>query len=261
MPQFRLLYFFLLSAIILLALARVAGAQVINVERHRVEADTVGVWAGGLGFGFNTSQNKSRVTRFNTSADLTYIAENHDYLLLGRNNFLRVEGDNVLNDGFLHLRSVLYRDRIYAPEMFLQIQYNLDWGLKRRALAGANLRIRLHQTDHFSAFVSSGFMYENEIWMDNDEEERAEFSYLKSTTSLNIRGQVSDHFGVAAISYYQARPGRFFTPRFTSDWQLRFRISDHLGFSVQFVCTLDADPPLQTTKFIYNINNLLEVRF
>lgn len=261
MSYFRLfcLYGTVLTALLIIATA--ANAQVVNVERHRVDADTVNVWTGGIGFGLNISQNQSQVIRFNNSADLTYVGQKHDYLFLGRNNFLRVEGDNVLNDGFIHIRNVLYRDNTYAPELFLQAQYNMDWGLKRRALAGANIRVRLHQTDKFAAFVSTGAMFENEIWEDPEGNLRDEFNHIKSTTSFNIRGTISETLELSAISYYQARPARFFKPRFTSDWQVRFHISEHLRFSIQFISTLDADPPLDATKFIYNINNLLEVRF
>ncbi len=250
-----------IPAILVLLLGSIpyASAQVVNVERHRVEVDTVNVWTGGLGFGLNVSQNKTKVTRFNTTADLTYVARKHDFLLIGRNNFLRVEGDNVLNDGHVHFRSVLFRDNTYAPELFLQGQYNLDWGLQRRALIGANIRVRLHQSEHFSAFVSTGLMYENEIWEDEELEEV--FSHIKSTTSMNVRGRITEGVDVAAISYYQARPDRFFQPRFTSDWQIRFRLSHNLRFNLQFVSTYDADPPLNSNQFIYSINNLLEIRF
>ncbi len=236
-------------------------SQVVNVERYRVTADTVNILTGGLGVGLNISQNKTQIIRLNNSADLTYISRYHDYILLGRNNFLRVEGDNVLNDGFIHLRSVLFRDNAYAPELFLQAQYNHDWGLKRRALAGAAIRIRFAQAQNFTAFASTGLMYENEIWEDTDQLQREVFGLIKSTTSVNIRGSVTENLQLAAISYYQARPDRFLKPRFTSDWQLRFLISENLRFVFQFVSTYDSNPPLDSSDFIYNINNLLEVRF
>lgn len=239
-----------------------AFAQVVNVERHRITADTVDIWSGGLGLGLNVSKNKTRIIRVNTSADLSYTSKKHNYLLLGRNNFLRVKDDNVLNDGFIHLRSVLFHNNTYAPEFFVQAQYNLDWGLYRRALAGSNIRIRLLHRNQFNAYVSTGLMFENEIWKNNNDlKEREVTNYLKSTTSFNVRGQLTDNLRLAAISYYQARPDDFLKPRFTSDWQLRFLISENLVFSIQFVSTLDANPPLGSADFIYNINHLFEVRF
>lgn len=251
----------LLTILLLFTKMETTYSQVVNVERHRVTADTVNVLNGGLGVGLNSSQNKSRVTRINTYADLTYVARRHDYILLGRNNFLRVEGDNVLNDGFIHLRSVLFRDNAYAPEIFLQAQYNLDWGLQRRFLAGAAVRIRFTYTENFRAHASTGLMYENEIWEDSNDEFREVFGQLKSTTSVNISGKLAHNLDLAAISYYQARPDRFLNPRFTSDWQLRFHISEHLRFAFQFLSTYDPDPPIGSKEFIYNISNLLEVRF
>ncbi len=238
-----------------------ASAQVVNVERHRITADTVNILTGGLGIGLNISQNKSHIVRLNNSADLTYVSRKHDYILLGRNNFLRVEGENVLNDGFIHLRTVLFRDNRFAPELFLQAQYNLDWGLKRRTLAGTAIRIRFSHTDTFSAYASTGLMYENEIWEDRNEMMREVLSLIKSTTSFNIRGKITENLDLAAISYYQARPDHYFKPRFTSDWQMRFRISDNLRFVFQFVSTYDSNPPLNSIDFIYSIYNIIEVRF
>ena len=104
-------------------------------------------------------------------------------------------------------------------------------------------------------------MYENEIWEAEDEDLREVFNTLKSTTSINVRGRIAQNLDIAAISYYQASPSNFLEPRFTSDWQLRFTISENLRFVFQFISTYDADPRLNAVDFIYNINNLIEVRF
>ncbi len=250
----------LVFSIIILAAAPIA-AQVVNVERHRIVDDTLTSLTGGLGAGLNVSKNTSQIIRLNNSADLTYSTRLHEFLLLGRNSFLRVEGENVLNDGFIHLRSVLFRNNAIAPEFFLQAQYNLDWGMKRRGLAGAAVRIRFTQTEKFRAFASTGLMFENELWVDEDDALRENRNLIKSTTSINLSGKIAENLDLAAITYYQARPDNFFKPRFTSDWQLRFRISENLRFVFQFVSTYDSDPPFSSSDFIYNINNMLEVRF
>jgi hypothetical protein len=242
-------------------LANHADGQVVNVERHRLQADTVQTLSGGFGIGLTVSKNTSQIIQLKNSADLTYSTRLHEFLLIGRNNFLRVEGSNVLNDGFIHLRSVLHRDSALAPEIFLQAQYNLDWGLKRRGLAGAAIRIRFVQTDYFSAFASTGLMLESELWEDEEDARRVDRSLIKSTTSINLRGKIAENLDLAAISYYQARPDNFFKPRFTSDWQLRFRISENLRFVFQFVSTYDSNPPFRSSDFIYNISNMIEVRF
>ncbi len=251
---------FLVFPFILFAAAP-SVSQVVNVERHRIQEDTVKTLSGGFGAGLEISKNTSQIIRLNNSADLTYSTGLHEFLLLGRNSFLRVEGENVLNDGFIHLRSVLYSRNVIAPEFFLQAQYNLDWGLKRRGLAGAALRIRFAQSENFSAFASTGLMFENELWEDDEGALREERNLLKSTTSVNLRGRIAENLDLAAISYYQARPDRMHKPRFTSDWQLRFRISENLRFVFQFVSTYDSDPPFRSSDFIYKINNMLEVRF
>ncbi|TVQ70097.1 MAG: DUF481 domain-containing protein [Balneolaceae bacterium] len=249
----------LFSVMLLIGLPSLS--QVVDVETHRTQADTLQRFAGGFGIGLEISKNTSKIINLKNSADLTYSTRQHEFLILGRNNFLRVEGSNVLNDGFIHLRSVLYRNRSIAPEFFLQAQYNLDWGLKRRGLAGSAVRIRFAQTEYFRAFASTGLMIENEIWQNDEKSLREERTLLKSTTSVNVRGRIAENLDFAAISYYQARPDRFFKPRFTSDWQLRFRMSENLRFVFQFVSTYDSDPPFSSSDFIYEINNMIEVRF
>ena len=235
------------------------AAQVVNIESLRVQSDASERFIGSVGLGFNLKKNTTRISEIKTSADLARLTERHDFLLLSRNNFMRVRGDNVLNDGYVHLRGVFNRNNIWAPELFLQGQYNLDWGLQRRALAGANVRIRLHENAHFSAFVSSGLMYEQEIW--SSDTDRQVFNFLKSTTSLNLRGRLSEQVEVSAISYYQSRPAHFFKPRFTSDWNVVFEISRYLRLGAHFKATYDSDPQFAATSFIYELNNLLQVRF
>lgn len=253
-----------LSLLIILTVFLSAGpsaSQVVNVERYRTADDTLTSLAGALGAGLTISKNITRIVRLTNSADLTYNTRFHEFLIVGRNSLLRVEGENVLNDGYLHLRSVFYRHNALAPEFFLQAQYNQDWGMKRRGLAGAAVRIRFTQTKNFRAFASTGLMLENELWVDEQKGLRTERTLVKSTTSINLRGRVTESMEVAAITYYQARPVNIHKPRFTSDVQLRFRISENLRFVFQFVSTYDSDPPFRSTDFIYHINHLLEVRF
>lgn len=237
----------------------VAAAQVVNIESLRVESDAINRLTGSVGLGLNLKKNTTRISEIKTSADLAWLTGRHDFLLLSRNNFMRVRGENVLNDGYVHLRGVFNRNNVWAPELFLQGQYNLDWGLQRRALAGVNMRIRLHEATHFSAFVSSGLMYEQEIWA--SDADRQVFNYLKSTTSLNVRGRLSEHIEVSAISYYQSRPAHFFKPRFTSDWNVVFELSRYLRLGAHFRATYDSDPQFAATRFIYELNNMLQVRF
>lgn len=259
-PKIEVFLVCLLMAVLASALpaSRVA-AQVVNIESLRVDSDANDRLTGSVGLGLNLKKNTTRISEIKTSADLAWLTGRHDFLLLSRNNFMRVRGENVLNDGYVHLRGVFNRSNVWAPELFLQGQYNLDWGLQRRALAGANVRIRLHEATHFSAFVSSGFMYEQEIW--SSDSDRQVFNYLKSTTSLNLRGRLSEHVEVSAISYYQSRPAWFFKPRFTSDWNVVFELSRHLRLGAHFRATYDSDPQFASTRFIYELNNLLQVRF
>ncbi|MCA1800859.1 MAG: hypothetical protein LC662_00190 [Rhodothermaceae bacterium] len=102
--------------------------------------------------------------------------------------------------------------------------------------------------------VSTGLMIENEFWRESDEPS-VEKTLLKSTTSLLIRGRLTEQAEMVMIGYYQAPPASFFKPRITGDAKLNLKISSNLTFTTQFVLTYDADPLIDVTKVVYRLTN------
>lgn len=241
-------------------------AQVLNVERFKITADTANVWSGSASFGFSIADQGTQELNLRNDANLTYFSEKHQYLLLNRINLHQV-GAGTSSNGYFHLRSIFNRKNQINPESFLQFQYNFDLGLQRRALAGANVRYRFFETERFYGAISTGLMFENELWKEEIEtetttvENRIENNFLKSTTSLNLRGDISENISIVLYSYYQARPDRFSKPRVTADWQLQFQLRENLRFGMQFVATYDSDPILEAADFVYSFHNMLIFSF
>jgi hypothetical protein len=245
-------YFLLLLIPMLLPLA--ADAQVLNVERFRSDADTADVWIGELKFDFSLNKQNTAVMALGNETNLAHFTRNHVYYFLNQINLVMVDERSLVSDGYFHIRGTYNRRKTWSPETFLQFQYNLNWGLKRRALAGATMRYKYLDTPAIRGSVSTGLMIENEFWRESDEPS-VEKTLLKSTTSLLVRGRLTEQAELVMIGYYQAPPGSFFEPRITGDAKLNLKISSNLTFTTQFVLTYDADPLIDVTKVVYRLTN------
>src|SRR5690625_156222 len=82
-------------------------------------------------------------------------------------------------------------------------------------------------------------MSETERWKPV-EGEMIENTFLKSTSNLALRGQITEDASLLVIGYYQARPSRFFKPRATLESQLRVRLGRFTSLGVSFSMTHDA---------------------
>lgn len=257
--------FILLFSFVLLPLC--LSAQVLNVERFKTVADTFNVLKGSLGFGFNVADQGTRQINLRNDANLSYFSKKHQFLLLNRVDY-RTVGDNTTSNGYFHLRGIFYRDLRVRPESFAQFQYNLDLGLQRRVLFGATSRFRLFETPSFRGHISTGVMYENELWKERrnlpelgTENVRIVQEYIKSTTSVNFQGKLHEDVSLVLFGYYQARPAAFFTPRITVDALLTYHLRENLRLGFHFVSTSDFDPVFDAAEFVYSFHNTLIISF
>jgi hypothetical protein len=248
------MYRFALLLLLPMLLPFAAGAQVLNVERFRSDADTADVWIGELKFDFSLNKQNTAVMALGNETNLAHFTRNHVYYFLNQINLVMVDEKSLVSDGYFHIRGTYNRRRTWSPETFLQFQYNLNWGLKRRALAGATMRYKYLETPAIRGSVSTGLMVENEFWRESDEP-AVEKTLLKSTTSLLLRGRLTEQAELVMIGYYQAPPASFFVPRITGDAKLNLKISDNLTFTTQFVLTYDAEPLIDVTKVVYRLTN------
>jgi len=242
-----------LIPILVLAIISPLRAQVLNVEQVRADSDTTG-WIGELGFDFSLNKFNDRVLKTGGEANASYFSRLHQYILLSQLDIVSVDGNSLVSDGYAHLRATFLRANSFSPELFAQHQYNNNLGLQNRALAGAGVRYTFLSRQHLSGSFSTGLMAEFEEWGLGDNE-TVENTFLKSTSNLVIRGQLNPQASLTLIGYYQARPGRFFEPRATSENRLTLRISERLSFRVGFTMTYDTDPVIDVPNLTYELKN------
>ncbi|MFU8812345.1 MAG: DUF481 domain-containing protein [Balneolaceae bacterium] len=253
---------FFFSLLIFLSALSTAGAQVLNVESFRTATavDSAKTWAGETGFDFTLSKFNDRVIKLGNQTVGSYFTGRDRYLFVTNLELVDVDGESVVSNGYFHLRGTFFEPSRFSPEFFNQFQYNENLGLKERFLTGGSLRYRFLQNEVVTGSLVTGLMYEYEKW-GTDTISNIRNNLIKSTTSLSLRGQISENARLVMIGYYQARPDRFFRPRVTSENQLNIHISRHAQFRVNFTLTYDADPVIDIPDLIFELKNGLVLTF
>jgi len=235
-------------------------AQVLNVEsfRTQVDGDTLAEWHGQTGFDVSLSKFNERVFKFGNDTNAAYFTGRHRYLFLTSVELINVDGSSVISNGYFHLRGTFNENSTLSPEAFSQFQYNENLGMKERFLTGASVRYTFLDRPDIRGSVVTGGMIEYEKW-GVTEDQNVENTFLKSTSSLSIRGQLTETTQLLLIGYYQARPDQFFKPRVTSENQLNMRISERLTFRVNFTLAYDVEPIIDIPKLTYVLRNGLVI--
>ncbi len=248
-----------LLLILSLLFADIAKSQVLNVERVRADADTTG-WTGELGADFSLNKYNDQIIKVGGQANAAYFSTNHGYLLLSNIDLVNVDGNSLVSNGYIHLRSTLHRKNSFSPEAFVQYQYNNNLGLQNRALGGAGVRYTFLTRPNLRGHISTGFMYEFEEWSLSDDL-TVKNEYIKSTSNIVVRGQLNPQTSLTMIGYYQARPDRFFKPRATSENQLNIRMGRSVTFRVSFTMTYDFEPVIDVPNLTYELKNGIVLSF
>jgi hypothetical protein len=264
-------------AILLLFSTTQANAQILNIERSRVERDTANFLTGKVGLNFSMfnrnagRNNPNNFLQFTFTGDVAYISELHTYMLFNHFNYLLVNYDNrelrntVASNGFSHFRVNLLRRRRLSYELFTQYQTDLARGLDRRILTGAGIRYTLYRSDKSTWVLGSGLMHEHESWKDPEEEGRMRVAdLLKSTNYVSLRSKLSEHVETNNIAYFQTgyddSIGRM-RNRISGDLGVQVRLVGRVAMRTNFNFTFEDRPIVPVTRFIYAITNGLQVDF
>ena len=242
------------------------SAQIVNVERFRLDLDTANLWLGNAGLGLNIKKQQNNIYTYNGSLNTVFLSKKHAFISLNYFKLLRQDKTNLLNDGYVHVRTNLFRRQRFSYETFIQYQMDQGRGLFFREIYGAAVRLRLWAGKQGYMSANTGFMYEQENWRGNilrfeTDSGMAETVFLRSTSNLTARINLADGVSLFLVTYYQARPDYFWRPRLISDAQVQLRINRYLAFNMQFIATLDAMPVVAGNSFVYTLNNSLLVSF
>lgn len=259
----------LLFAAIMQAL--IAHAQILNVEKSRLDDDTSKNFNGGFELEFvlnNRSADRDNQIQFigiSMESDLNYLSENHSYILISNLDYSSVTGDPIIRTGFVHLRANFLHKKDISYENYTQLQFDLGRGLTVRWLAGGGLRFKLIESKKRNLFLGTGIMYEHEQWEDPTQESRVVTrDILKSSNYVSTFLKISDHVDLNLTSYYQVGYDQIsdvFRHRISFDTGLSFEVSKVITFTTTFIYAYENRPIVPIVKYLYVLNNGIKINF
>lgn len=268
-------FVFLLFGFILLPV--LTNAQILNIERARMDRDTVNYLTGKAGLNFSLynrnagKNNPNNFLQLTFTGDLAYVSVHHSYLLLNYYNYLlvnydtRAQRNTVASNGYSHFRVNLMRRKKLSYELFTQYQADRARGLERRVLSGGGLRLAIYKSEKTSIFAGSGLMLEHESWKDPEQDGVVHVSNLpKSTNYISLKTKLAETVETNNIAYYQTG----YDPaigqlrnRISGEVSIQVKLRSNIALRTNFSCTYEDRPIVPVTRFVYSITNGIQVAF
>lgn len=255
--------------IVIFPFVSVLPAQILNMEKHRVERDSGNFSALNVNFNFSLfnrsadADNPVNLLGLNNRFQFFRKQGDHGVIFIHQFNYLRINDNPWLNTGFNHLRVHLWRTKKTSMEVYSQHSYDNFRRLNPRMVGGVSARFRGIQDSIFSLTFGAGPMYEHEWWRHPSNDELVEVSFLKLNVYTSFRWSISESIEMNGLLYYQvgydpsildARHRMFFSTN------LLTRLSKRLSFNTSFEFNYEDKPIIPITKFIFDIRNGLVFR-
>ncbi|MBL7764739.1 MAG: DUF481 domain-containing protein [Chitinophagaceae bacterium] len=191
---------------------------------------------------------------------LQFKTKKHLYLLKTSAILSRVNGQDISNAAFIHLRHNVKLNRWMRFEQFAQLQNNPINKVTLRGLLGGGPRFKLLQRKQMALYTAPLIMYEYEksIFPGQQlhEEHNLRWSAYLTTTIVFFQKLTLVH-----TTYYQPRVSRMKDYRINSETKIKLAITRHLSFEPGLRYMYDADPvPGIPPKQIF-VENALKINF
>lgn len=256
----------ILTFLLLFFLINNVFSQLVNIEKRRnLENDTI---LGSIGVSADFLRNTKDVKSLKGNFALEMSKKKHTFLLYSELAYSNVDGEDIVNNGYQHLR---YNYSFTKPsfltlELFIQNQYNSIKLLKHRNLVGGGTRFLIHDGDKLFLYFSPLLMYEREVLSDGlstiTERFKGDF-YI--TTGIHINSV----FSINHVTYYQPCITKFSEFRVFSETGFAFKAFKHLTFSINYQLSYDSNPPVDYNldeptaipNLFYTLKNIIRFKF
>lgn len=237
-------------------------AQILNVEKSRIQPDSARYWIANIGLAselWNRSALQSAPLHYlsaSANLDIARVGKQHMYFLLNQYNYLKINKNEFFNFGYTHARLNLYWTRRSSYELYAQWQIDRGRGLQARTLVGGGLRIRLLDKAQHQFFAGCGLMLESEHWQiqGSDTAYLAHPLLCKTASYLRWRGQLTQQLNGNLVVYFQTGYDPLITSfrhRISSELYLNMPITSHLRLTTSLTAAYESHPQIPITPFVY----------
>ncbi|MFW5725648.1 MAG: DUF481 domain-containing protein [Bacteroidota bacterium] len=243
--------------IVLITSSLTLHAQLVNVEKRRKEAKSG--FQGHIDLNLALTQNTRQIFETGTTAHVQYHHDRHTILILNNINFMRVEGDDLINHGFQHLRyNYTLGKGFTTAEIFTQHQYNSIRLLKQRFLLGAGPRFRIYENETLGLYIAPLVMFEQEKLNDK---ERTHTNKFKGDLYISATYTIDERIDFSHTTYYQPDIARLNEFRVSSDTSLELKYNESFSFIVTYSLAFDSHPPQDIPRLFYTLRNGIKYNF
>jgi len=234
-----------------------ADAQIVNMERARMQSDTTG-WKGNAGAAVSLTKNDIQVFSADADAHLQYKSKRSLYLLLGSYGFLKGAGRNLIDNAFLHLRYNYKVSAMVRWEIFTQLQRNRITGIRSRYLLGSGPRFKLLDKKAIRLYTGTLMMYERETGTNPSVavENNVRISSYASFTIIP-----SKEIEIISTTYFQPILDNWNDHRLLNQLTLRVKAGKGLGFRLNWDYMNDSRPVAGIPSVIYKLSTGLDYDF
>lgn len=259
---------FIFLAILLLPLA--TEAQILNIERSRIEKDTSKVFMFKAVAGLNVYNRSAaaddpvNLFGYNLDVNALYYPGKHGFMFISKFDYLRINDSDFLNFGMMHGRVNFLRENAANYETFVQYSFDNFRGLDPRWIAGGSVRHTFVKTDKITLLFGIGGMYEFEKWQVPNSDDFVELSLFKSSNYVTFRATINDYVDFNMVNYYQVGYDRSisgFRNRISNSTILNTRLNEKFSITNTFEISYEDKPVVPITNVIYAFKTGLSINF
>ena len=236
-------------------------SQIVNIESARMQSDTVG-WMGGAGAAVALTQNTAKIFSTDLEAYLQYKTSNDKglWLILGNYNFLKVDGSQIISNGFSHLRYNRKVNEWLRWEIFGQYQNNGITQIDSRILIGTGPRFKLVKNKIFRLYAASLFMLEREKERTNPVIKHED---LRSSSYISFTFTPTENMELISTTFFQPLFKKLSDYRILNQITFRVKATKHFSLSLKWHYIHDRFPagtaPRTTYTFATGIDYDLKI--
>ncbi|WP_246539089.1 DUF481 domain-containing protein [Litoribacter ruber] len=247
-----------------------ANAQILNIERLRMEKDTARSFMVKTTFGLNVFNRSAAADEpvnlfgYNLDVNAIYYPSKHATILVSKFDYLRINDSDFLNFGFLHGRVNWYRDRKLNYETYAQYSFDNFRRLDPRWVFGGGIRNRLVDSNRLTLTLGIGALYEYERWQHPETEQFVEVDFVKSSNYVSLRYTINQYVDINTVNYYQVGYDQTISRlrnRVSSSTILNTKFTDKLSFTNSFDISYEDRPIIPITNVIFSFRTGLSLDF
>ncbi len=245
----------ILITMILVLLASSASFAQVNTERKRMGLKKSG-FSGSISLTYAVTMGNSELIEFGLAPNVVWRMGRHQMFMLNDLDLVSSDDQDIISEGFSHVRYNLDITNHFVYELFLQAQYDKSQELEERRLAGTGIRI-LYINDK-QTLVANGltFMYEYEELSD-----RSISEIIRGSVYLSTRFNLNNTVKFRNAVYFQPKLDEFEDYRILDEGELSIFISENISFISSIKYRYDSKPPFSIKHYDLSLDNGLKFVF